>query len=290
MDLTLSLAFAVVAMALASGHRLTHRARGRRIHPRVAREGGSALLQRGAMEPLYAVVVAVGKAVRKLGVTPDAVTGISIAFAAGAGVLLGAGHFGAAAIAATLAGGCDALDGWVARATGKVSASGAIFDATADRYVEFAFFAGLAFHYRTSTVMFALVLAALVGSFMVSYASAKAEAHPEGVPRGAMRRFERVLYLVTGIALVPIAGALSPELADAPLALALGLIGAVGNASAVHRLRALGRSMDARAAAATTLAADPRAAARVVHIRRGGELRAHRTAHPADVAPDEAVR
>ena len=51
-----------------------------------------------------------------------------------------------------------------------------MLDAAVDRYVELFFLAGLAFHFRAHRGCLLLVLAAIGGSFMVSYATAKAEA------------------------------------------------------------------------------------------------------------------
>ena len=66
-------------------------------------------------------------------------------------------------------------------------------------------------------------------------------------PRGAMRRQERAVYLVVGVALVPIAAAvcaragLPPWVARVPLFAVLALVAIVGNVSAVRRLRAIAR-------------------------------------------------
>jgi putative flippase GtrA len=85
---------------------------------------------------------------------------------------------------------------------------------------------------------------------MTSYATAKAEALRVDIPRGAMRRPERALYLTLGVALTPIASALAgargPWVAHAPMLAALLVVAVVANASAAHRLRALLRALSDR--------------------------------------------
>ena len=58
----------------------------------------------------------------------------------------------------------------------RVSVGGALLDASGDRYQEFFFLGGLAMFFRGSPPALMATLAALAGSFMVSYSSAKAEA------------------------------------------------------------------------------------------------------------------
>jgi CDP-diacylglycerol--glycerol-3-phosphate 3-phosphatidyltransferase len=102
-------------------------------------------------------------------------------------------------------------------------------------------------HVRQSSLGVSLVLMALLGSFMVSYASAKAEALRAQIPRGAMRRPERAAYLIVGAALTPIvAPFVAAHVEDAPGWLlespalgAVALVALVANVSAVRRLSKL---------------------------------------------------
>jgi CDP-diacylglycerol--glycerol-3-phosphate 3-phosphatidyltransferase len=183
------------------------------------------------------------------GISADAVTGISLALGAFGGVLVAGAHFGAAALAIGLASIGDALDGAIARATRTASPGGAIFDAAVDRYEEFFYLAGLAFLFRADDAKLGLVLAAMIGSFMVSYGSAKAEAMRVTVPGGSMRRAGRAICMVLGTALVPIAstcvdrGYLPAWSREAPIVIALALVGFLANVSAVMRLRAISRAV-----------------------------------------------
>lgn len=166
-----------------------------------------------------------------------------------AALLAAAGHFGAAALALGVASVGDALDGLVARESDTVSRAGALFDATADRYGELLFLGGVAFAVRDRGAVLVLVLLAILGSVMVSYGSAKAEALGAEVPGGAMRRAARAITMVAGAALTPIWAVVSARLvlpawtADAPLVVALLVLGVVANVSAVVRLRAIGRAV-----------------------------------------------
>jgi phosphatidylglycerophosphate synthase len=201
-----------------------------------------------AMRPVARTLVAAG-------VTANAVSWASLALAAAAGALLAAGHFGVGAALSLASSSCDALDGMVARETATASAAGEVLDATIDRYAELLFFAGVAIHERESAVMLGLTLAATAGAVMVSYATAKAESLLVEVPRGAMRRPERAVYLVLGAGLVPVVAfvrtrcGLSPWVDMLPLAFVLALVAVVGNASAVARLASVARQVRIRPSA-----------------------------------------
>jgi CDP-diacylglycerol--glycerol-3-phosphate 3-phosphatidyltransferase len=198
------------------------------------------------------VLTPVGRALAQLGFTANAITLISLGFGVGAAVALAMGHFGVAAVLTAISSLGDALDGFVARETGTASDAGEVFDAAVDRYEEFLFLGGLAFFFRMDPVALVLALLAGAGSFMVSYGTAKAEALGVESPRGAMRRVERAVYLGVGVLLVPIAGAVAVRFGlpawveRTPILLALGLVGVVGNVSAVRRLMSVARSVAER--------------------------------------------
>jgi phosphatidylglycerophosphate synthase len=224
-------AFAALAYAV----RVT--VRGEFRSARVDAAGTSAFLGRFPQEMTYWVITPVVRQLVAQGVTANAVTTASLALGLGAGVALGFGHFGIGAALAAVSALCDALDGYVARETRSTSTAGELFDAAADRYNEFFFLGGLAIYYRESAAALLLVLCALVGSFMVSYASAKAEAKRVKAPRGSMRRAERAAYLTLACGLAPIFGAVAPSFTDAPVVLALLLVSVVANASTIRRLK-----------------------------------------------------
>jgi CDP-diacylglycerol--glycerol-3-phosphate 3-phosphatidyltransferase len=194
------------------------------------------------------VLSPIARSLASAGVSANAITGCSLFAGAIGGVLLAFGHFGAAAFAIVLASFGDAVDGLVARRTRTASPGGALFDASVDRYEEFFVLGGLAFYFRENEIVLALALLALLGSFMVSYGSAKAEALGVAVPRGIMRRAERAFFLAAGVTMVPIAGAavrffaLPTWIETSPVVAALAVVAIVANASAAMRLRAIAHS------------------------------------------------
>jgi len=216
--------------------------------PRIA-----SIMTHWALDPLVRALIAAD-------VSANTITGASLVAGLVAGLALAAGHFGVAAALLVAASLGDALDGLVARGGHSESPAGALFDASVDRYGEFFSLGGLAIYFRESGPLLALVLSALMGSFMVSYGSAKAEALRVPVPPGAMRRAERATCLCLGTTLVPIAGAISTAcdaptwLEYAPLVLALVLIGGAANVSAVRRIRAIAARVSPAADAAVARA------------------------------------
>ena len=212
-------------------------------YPRVEADGGSALLGSGVMNLAYGALQPVASVCIALGVTANGVTASSLVLGAAAGVSLWQGHLGLGALLAMLSGVGDAVDGLVARRSGSASDAGEVLDATVDRYVEFFFLGGLALYYAGAPWAQGLALSALVGSFMMSYASAKAEALGVAAPRGTMRRPERAVYLTLAAALTPLTegpGGVTPMIA------ALALVATVANASAIARLRAVARESGRR--------------------------------------------
>jgi CDP-diacylglycerol---glycerol-3-phosphate 3-phosphatidyltransferase len=99
--------------------------------------------------------------------------------------------------------------------------------------------------FRSDPRVLGLVLFALLGSFMVSYGSAKAEALRVSVPPGWMRRAERAICLSAGTILVPVAAfavhvlKLPAWVEHLPVLAAITIVAGVGNVSAIRRLRAV---------------------------------------------------
>jgi CDP-diacylglycerol--glycerol-3-phosphate 3-phosphatidyltransferase len=213
---------------------------------RVSKIGGTALIGRGIMDATYWAIEPVVRGLAALGVTPNGLTWAALVLGVGAGGALAVGWFGLATLLATMSTIGDILDGQVARLTNSGSDRGELLDAAVDRYTEFAFLAGLVIFFRTSWWWMALGLGATLASFMVSYASAKAEALKVAPPRGLMRRHERSTYLIAGIGLVPLVG---PALAahglpyETTCLVALAVVAVIGNFAAVLRLVRIARSL-----------------------------------------------
>ncbi len=232
-------AFLTAGVAFALGTLLTGR---RPSFQRLEREAGLPILGKAPLEAVYAAALPVGRGLAALGVSANAVTVASAFIAAAAGVLFATGHFGLGAAAAILASLADALDGIIARETGSAGRYGQILDTTVDRYVEAFFFGGIAFLVRADALLFVLVLAALVASYMVSYASSVLREIGATDRNAPMRRAHRLAYLLLGTVAVPFVSAALPDASQrvqlAPVLVALFAIALVGNVSAVRRLLA----------------------------------------------------
>src|ERR1051325_4188889 len=213
---------------------------------RVSRIGGTALVGRSIMDATYWAIEPVVRGLAAMGVPPNGRTWSALVLGVGAGVALAFGWFGLACLLATMSTIGDTLDGQVARLTKSGSSRGELLDAAVDRYTEFALLAGIALAVRDSWWQLSLALGAVLASFMVSYASAKAEALQVTPPRGLMRRHERSIYLIIGIGVTPLVG---PALAahDVPYAtpcrVSLAIVAVIGTLAAVVRLVRIGRAL-----------------------------------------------
>jgi phosphatidylglycerophosphate synthase len=185
-------------------------------------------------------------------VSPNALTFASFIVACASAAFFAVGNFGAGGWLYLLTGILDILDGRIARATGMVTKGGAFFDSVMDRYAELVVFAGLALYYRHSWALYVVLLASL-GSVMVSYTRARGEALGVEVNIGTMQRPERLFYLGVISGLSPIVetlfghGALPPFV---PVVVALALLGASANVTAIRRISHTLAQLDGRALAA----------------------------------------
>lgn len=212
---------------------------------RVAQQGGSVVLGAGVMNAGYWLLQPAVRFCTRENVNPATISWLSLLPAALAGVAVGLGHWGFAAWALLASALLDVLDGAVARAMQRASAGGAILDSVLDRYAEFFFFAGVAVYYRATFGPQLLVLAALFGSFLVTYSTAKAEALKLEPPRGSMKRSDRLTLLVVGSLLTPVSQRWLESSGTWPAWPALGAITAIAifaNLSAIARFAALSRS------------------------------------------------
>ena len=250
-DLVCSVGLVLVLVVLGGAYAVRVATSGAASFDRVKRDKGSALFGAGAMQMGYWGLDPIGRGLARAGVSANFISTTSLVLGLGAAAGLALGHFGVAAALAVVSSVCDALDGMVARQTRTASDSGEVLDATIDRYVEFTFLGGLAIYDHDRPLRLTIALAAILGSFMVSYATAKGEAMGVEVPRGAMRRPERAVYLTLGAALCPFAALWAAHggaawMSEAPMISATTLVAVIGNVSAVRRLRAVARALRGR--------------------------------------------
>ena len=144
-------------------------------------------------------------------ITPNALTAAGVALCAIASVVVYFEYrnellfFWAGAFLFVLGSILDILDGALARAGGKTTPFGAFVDSTTDRISE-AFMLGaiaLVLTRDGSELGVGLTVAAISGSFLVSYARARAEALGLRGDVGIGSRAERVVVITAGLVLAP---------------------------------------------------------------------------------------
>ena len=148
-------------------------------------------------------------------ITPSAITWSGFLLTAGAAALIITEHLLVAGLVVLSAGFFDILDGALARRTNQVTRFGAVLDSTLDRLSEAVLLLGiLVFYAREQSIPgILLVGAALIGSPLVSYIRARAEALGLECRRGLFTRAERVIVLALGLVLSQIDYALIIALA-----------------------------------------------------------------------------
>jgi CDP-diacylglycerol--glycerol-3-phosphate 3-phosphatidyltransferase len=133
-------------------------------------------------------------------VNPNTITTVGTLLTIAAAVVYATGHIMSGGWLMSVTAAFDVIDGQVARRTGKCTVFGAFYDSTLDRVADGALMAGLAVFYMTSAVhhniyMVVVCLAGIVGSFLVSYTRARAEALGIDAKVGVMQRPERIVLL-----------------------------------------------------------------------------------------------
>ncbi|MCG3160240.1 MAG: CDP-diacylglycerol--inositol 3-phosphatidyltransferase [Acidobacteria bacterium] len=139
----------------------------------------------------------------RLDPNPNLLSVIGLGINVFAALLYGYGWFFYAGLVMIFANIFDMLDGRVARLTGRVTKFGAFLDSSLDRLSDMIVFLGIIIFYSRdtqyhSTLYAALTGAALIGSVMVSYTSARAESLIPKCDVGFLRRPERVVLLILG--------------------------------------------------------------------------------------------
>ena len=132
-------------------------------------------------------------------ITPDQVTLLGFLINCAVAYFIADGRLGylAAGILIWGAGFFDALDGSVARLTGRVTVFGNFFDSVIDRYSDSVIYLGILARFLRSGEMNYVILAAvaMIGSFAVSYTRAKAESLDLECEVGILPRTARIIIL-----------------------------------------------------------------------------------------------
>jgi CDP-diacylglycerol---glycerol-3-phosphate 3-phosphatidyltransferase len=143
----------------------------------------------------------IARAVARTGITPNGVTALGFAGNLVAAWLAADGRWLAAGLVMLAGSGLDLLDGALARATGRATRFGAIFDAVLDRYSEAAVLFGLLVYFeaRDGWVEAGLIFVALAGSVLVSLVRARAEIDGMRLREGLFTRAERVVLTAAAL-------------------------------------------------------------------------------------------
>ncbi len=133
-------------------------------------------------------------------VNPNVLTTIGTTCTLTGAVVYATGHIMTAGWIIGLTALFDVLDGTVARRTGQSSVFGAFYDSTLDRIADGGVMAGLAVFYASSPLyhniyMVVVCLVGIIGTFLISYTRARAEALGIDAKVGVMQRPERVVLL-----------------------------------------------------------------------------------------------
>jgi CDP-diacylglycerol--glycerol-3-phosphate 3-phosphatidyltransferase len=144
-------------------------------------------------------------------VTPDALTTSGVLLCAAASVLVYFEYrneilfYWAGALVFVVGSVLDILDGALARLSGKGTPFGAFLDSTTDRMGEGFMLGAIALVFARNHELFAVgaAFAAVIGSFLVSYTRARAEALGLKGDVGIGSRAERVVVITAGLVLAP---------------------------------------------------------------------------------------
>ncbi len=148
---------------------------------------------KGILDPSAAVLV-------RWGLKPNTMTLMGLGINIVGAVCLSQGWMTTGGLLILLAGPFDGLDGAMARQLGQPTKFGSFVDSVTDRWSEMLIFLGLLYYYLQrqspeSALACILVFVATMGSVMVSYTKARAEALGFVCNVGVLTRLERFLVL-----------------------------------------------------------------------------------------------
>lgn len=104
-------------------------------------------------------------------------------------------------LALLISGFFDMLDGALARSSGKISVFGGFLDSVLDRYTDLSVMGGIFFFYMAhgSIIYASITFVATVGTAIIPYARARAEASTIRCRAGLLERPERIALLLAGL-------------------------------------------------------------------------------------------
>lgn len=180
----------------------------------------------------------------RAGVHPNVISTAGFLITLAAAAIVFARHLFIGVVVFLIGGMMDILDGNVARRSGLASKFGSFYDSTLDRVSEIVFYFSLYAFFRPLDAFWwvgYVVITAMVGSLMVSYTRARAEALGVECAVGLMQRPERVVLIGVGGLLTVVAAGIDPAWEYWPLLVAIGLIAVLANLTALERIRSVYR-------------------------------------------------
>lgn len=144
----------------------------------------------------------IARGLEATGISPNALTLIGFLLTVLVAVILATGNLLLGGLLLIFAALFDTLDGALARHSQQVTVFGAFLDSVMDRYSEAVTLFALMILFSASTEgrMNVLLLAAtLIGSLLVSYTRARAEAVNIECKEGLFQRTERIVVLIIGL-------------------------------------------------------------------------------------------
>jgi len=206
---------------------------------------GDSLVSNRVKEAARAMLAPLVRLAQRLGITPNAVTVAGFLVVVAAAVLIATGQLLVGAVVLVSGSLLDAVDGALARATGGGTAFGSFLDSTLDRAAEAILYGGIAAYYLRFSAdpigPVLLALAALSGSFLVSYTRARAEGIGVSASVGLAQRTERLVLIVAGIGLAGLGFEIG-------LIVAIGAVAALSAATTIQRIWHVRREVDGQPA------------------------------------------
>lgn len=168
---------------------------------------------------------------QRLGLTPNLLTLIGLVLVVLIAVVIAAGYEALGAVLLIVGAGFDATDGSLARLTNNVTKFGGFLDSSLDRYADGILMLALVWLGIESNNRWLIVLAvaALIGSFLVSYTRARAEVLGIQMKEGWFTRLERMIVLVLGLLSTLWFG-------QTGLVVAVAIIAILSNVTAIQRI------------------------------------------------------
>lgn len=240
------MAFLLAVLALAVLTMPVYAMGGRRRHdPHEIADRGGFILGDFVRSWFYWFVGPVERAALAVKLTPTAFNILGVLCGVGAGVAFATGRVNLGGWLVLAGGAADVLDGRIARARDMANETGAFLDSTLDRFAEVGAFVGLAVLYRASAPELAVVVTALGGSLLVSYARARGESLGVVAKVGVMQRAERLLLVGFGGILDPAVTAWTGMATGSVLFWLIALVAVGTVATALYRTVWITRRLDA---------------------------------------------